>query len=129
MHTANEEANVTQIALVNFHGFLGAQLGMQFSNSLRTRNYRVALFDAGRSIVQAWNHLGILPDVLYLYVQSPNGRAEQYLDQLQAYWSSHGPRPLALCVLESYFGAHYQLALEKRSARVAYVPYDWKGGN
>jgi hypothetical protein len=111
-----------QIALVNFAGSEGMQLGLEIEESFRARHHSVAMFHAGPSIVRAWRELNIEPDVLYLYVKVPDLYAERYLAQLQSHWSKHGPRPLVQCILERFFGARYQLALEKRWARVAYSP-------
>lgn len=111
-----------QIALVNFEGVEGTQLGLEMAESFQARRYHVAMFQGGPSIVKAWKELNIAPDILYLYVRAPDGCAEKYLDQLQCYWRKCGPRPLVQCVLERFFGARYQLALEKRWARVAYSP-------
>ena len=111
-----------QVALVNFGGVEGVQLELEMAESFRARRYKVAMFQGGHSIVQTWKKLDIAPDIVYLYVQAPDGCAERYLDQLQKHWRMCGPRPLVQCVLEGFFGARYQLTLEKRWARVAYSP-------
>jgi hypothetical protein len=113
---------MSQIGLADFDGPLGKELATEMAGWFWARKHSVTQFRSGASVVRAWKELGVCPDVLYLYVQSPNGQVERYLDQLRNHWRDNGPRPLVQCVLERNFGPDYHLSLEKRWARVTYNP-------
>jgi hypothetical protein len=109
-----------QMALINFEGELGVELGLELGEALRALGHRVVFLHCGISIVQGFKEFDIHPDVLYLYVSAPFGQTDNYLYQMLGYWRENGPHPTLQCVLENFFGARYHFSLEQCGARITY---------
>jgi hypothetical protein len=60
-------------------------------------------------------------DLLVLYLSAENRFCSTELKAIKDYRAKYGPKPALLCVPDLYRGPQFELDLEQKGARVAYV--------
>jgi hypothetical protein len=64
---------------------------------------------------------GLKIDLIVLYLSAANRFCSTELKAIRDYHARCGARPALLCVPDMYRGPHFELDLEQKGARVAYV--------
>jgi DNA-binding response OmpR family regulator len=102
--------------LVNFDPKLAERL----ASLLASQGHRISICTGFKALRQLLRKSPGF-DLAIVDVSFDTPTAGVQLAELQAYRVQHGPRPMLLCVSRVYRGPQFELELERKGARVAYV--------
>lgn len=98
------------------------QTGVCLSGLLYARGHRVYVCASTESFLSTLHLRGKQIDLLVLYLSAANRYCSSELAAVNNYRGMYDPKPMLLCVLDMYRGTRFELELEQKGARVAYVP-------
>ena len=108
---------MTKTLLVNFEPPLAERL----VHLLAARGHHVTIHAHGGLPLSEGLRMSEGFDLVLLDVSSDSAALREHLAALRNHRAKHGPRPMLLCVSRGYRGAYFELNLERKGARVAYV--------
>lgn len=107
---------MSEVLLLNFDPILAPRL----ADSLARLGHRVTVHTGHEALSMKLRRESSF-DLAILDVSESSTSVRRNLIELQTYRAGHGVRPMVLCVSRVYRGPRFELELERKGARVAYV--------
>ena len=106
-----------RVLLVNFDETFEGQV----METLHRRGFLVSIYRRGERLAERLAKVGQEVDLVILDVSHDDQDTQDCFAEILQYRAQHGPRPMLLCASHVYRGPRFELALERKGARVVYV--------
>lgn len=88
---------------------------------LEHKGHRVQICEGAQQITSRFNSREHSPDLAIIDVTVNDRESRMCLMQIKIIRARYGPRPALLCISKVYRGPQFELELERKGARIAYV--------